>query len=335
MLKYLIVGSLFSLTVYLYYVIVRSKSKKSGDFIASQENMNVITGSPGDGKTTLLAKMAAIAKERKEIVISNFFCGDADIYWSSKDDLLQIFKELQFLGHCQNYTRSERKRMWARYGKEWNEATMAKIDAFSKAYPNIPVFTKFNSRFLLLGDEMYNYFHSRENGNFRDMIDKDDITHEYSLFLNLFNQIRHMNTFAVFATQFDMDLDVKFRRSATYLIKTTKALGGLLKCYWAYYYVDDEKAMSGVQGSVSDQTGTGNMIAATNFPAIFFNGYVANQWFSWFFRMTKIKWRFGELDFYSKDDVLPKISVYKKNSIYSYLNAYYADEKKKKELKIS
>lgn len=211
--------------------------------------MLLITGEPGVGKTTLLAKMVENAKARGDIIISNFFVGQADLYWSSKDDLLRMLLELQFLGYAQNYSKEERIRMWtARFGKAWTDNMIRQIEAFSKIYPNIPVFTKYNTRFFLTGDEMYNYFPAREaSRNFVDQVDKDGTVHEYSRFLELFNQIRHMNALMVFATQFDMDLDVKFRRAAKYLIKTTEVLGGIFKAYWPYYYTDDEKALFGVQ----------------------------------------------------------------------------------------
>ena len=145
-----------------------------------------------------------------------------------------ILEDLATLGEVQNFDEEKIKTMYAK--RKGMDYRIARIAAFRKAYPNIPVGTGYHSRFVLVGDEFAQYFPNRNAmSNFSGPKKK------YNTWLH---QVRHFNTLMLLATQNVDHIDLRFRELTQFFIKVWGAFGDILMCAQPYIYVDEiEKAI--------------------------------------------------------------------------------------------
>lgn len=150
-----------------------------------------------------------------KFIISNYYFWKSFLNFSSKKDFALLVNDLLFLWEVQNFSDDDFLKYYENYPKEFIKKELQKRKDFKKKYKYIPT-NWFVCNFMVLCDEFHQYFHNREHMSNFSWENKD--------FLTTLHQVRHYNTLMVLSTQDIGDLDLKFRKLASYEIET--------KQYW-------------------------------------------------------------------------------------------------------
>lgn len=269
--------------------------------------------------------MTNLQKDDKEhIVISNYYSWYTHIRFNSVDDMINLLLDVQELSEYQNYSAEEIKEY---YKAESKEIIQKKLDSNKKLskFKNIPK-DWYYTKFLWTCDEFQNLFFSRNS--------LSNFNWKNSILLKLFHQVRHMNSLLIFATQNADELDLKFRRLATYYVNTWDKFNDYLYWYNIFYFQNN---------SIWRKLDESELYQINKAPIIKINKYKLNNiiiFFNMFFlkikrkyqkiKLFKIKYRFDELNFNSKFNCDPDNSIYKPWYLFTYLDNFYKEEKKKK-----
>jgi hypothetical protein len=296
----------------VYFAIdFQKKFETSSAFIGLQKWYVILDGKFERGKTRFLTLMSRDAREKNMFVLCNFYNKYEDIRWSSIPDLINLLSDLWLLGECQNHTEDDIKLM---YAKEWKARVKEKLDQIRKIkrrYKSIP-YNGFFSRFFIAGDEMQNIFYNRES--------MTNFTGDKKPLLKLLHQIRHYNGLAAFALTDVSEIDIKFRKIASFYISFTEFMSDLFIKYIVYRFDVDKENNFDMEKATK----------VTRVPVVKFNGYQANKIINKIeqFIKKRIKFRFQELGFFSKFNADPDHSCYTPWYLFEYLNTYYKTNKK-------
>lgn len=267
---------------------------------------SIIDGSFSRGKTRFLTMAAKQAKENGEFVLCNFYNGSEDVRWNSKADLIRLFKDMWKLGEYQNYTEADIRKMYEKEGKKRVAEKVGVMKKIARRFPNIPK-NGFHSVFRMLGDEMQNIFFNRDAaGNFAG---------ENKPLLKLLHQVRHFNGKGTFALTDADEFDKKFRRISSYYVSFRSALNGLFIVYDVYTFATNkEKHFDLEMATRLTKTSVWKL-----------NGYEANKVINRIESLIRrrIKFRFAELDFFSKFNCDPDTDIYEEGKLFEYLEDWY------------
>jgi hypothetical protein len=270
-------------------------------------------------KTRLLSQIWKTAFENKKFVISNFYLGYSFLNFSSKKDFLFLVNDLLFLGEIQNYSDEDFLLYYKNYWKDFINEWLKRRKEFRKKYKYIPC-NWYVCNFVVLCDEFHQYFSNREH-----MV---NFSWENKEFLTSLHQVRHFNTLMVLATQDIEDLDLKFRKLASYEIDTLQ-FWNLIFWFNIFRYNhkrnEDEK----------------NFDAINKLPILRFNSYSINFIIKSFEKkLNSIKFltrllkrkisfrKFNTLPFDTKFNVNVAVSIYKEWDLFVKLNDFFKKQYK-------
>lgn len=290
--------------------------KKSKNFLNQKTGMIIIDWKFWKWKNKFMTTLANESKKKNYFVLSNFYTWYTNIRWNSLSDLESLLYDVWKLWEYQNFTYIELQRM---YKWEWKKRLKEKMKVYrdiEKTYKNIPKNWYHNS-FLFLCDEFQNLFFNRASVS--------NFSWENKSFLKYLHQVRHFNSLLVFATQKEKELDVKFRRLSTFYIEMKDWVNGFFYGYDVRSFETDKRE------NLDKEKAT----KFTKLPAVFLNWYMFNLVLNKIEkRISKIikkefkfKFRFFELDFFSKFNADPDYNIYKKWDLFRYLDNYYKEKK--------
>lgn len=316
---------LLILIVYFSFLIISLKNYwKYSRFLLKKYWFCLIGWEFNNWKTRLLTQIGDTAIEKNKFVISNYYYWKAFLNFSSVNDLRLLINDLLYLWEYQNHTDNEIKEIYKNYGNWFLKEIEKKRKEFRKKYKYIPYNNKYVCNFVLLWDEFHQYFYSRDAlVNFK--WDNKD-------FLTTLHQVRHYNVFCALATQDLEDLDLKFRKLASYEIDTVQKWNLL---FWFNLFRYKAKR------SEDDK----QFLKINRLPILKINNYSVNiilwnierklniiinkYWFikKLFKKNIEFK-KFNELQFKTKFNVNIKHSIYKENELFEKLNDFFKENNK-------
>lgn len=268
--------------------------------------------------------MTNLQKESKNyIILSNYYSWYTNIRWNSLDDLKNLLIDVWKISEYQNFTIEETKE----YYKNTGEQLKLKIENYErikKNFKNIPKNWYF-TKFLFTCDEFQNLFFWRNS--------LSNFSWENKILLKLFHQVRHLNSMFVFTTQNADELDLKFRRLATYYINTWDSFNDWFFWYNIFYF-DTNLAKQKLNESDLQRINKTPIIKLNKYKLNniildwnFFIHKLFRKYKKSFIKKFDIKFRFDELQFNSKFNADPEHSIYNPWDLMIYLNNFYKNKK--------
>lgn len=311
--------------IFLYYVWILYQWSKDNMFLVSNDWFIILDWKFWNWKTRFMVNIQKDAKNY--IIISNFFSWYTDIRFNSMDDLINLLTDIEKLSMYQNYSIEELNIVYKQESLHiLNEKKSIRLNIKNK-YKNIPS-DWYYTKFLWTCDEFQNLFFSRNS--------LSNFSWWNKILLQLLHQVRHMNSLFIFATQNADELDIKFRRLATFYVNTWSKFKWWVFWYNVYFFKNNANWRK-----LEDD----DLQKINKAPIIKINKYKLNNiiikinlWFLWlkrkywFEKLYKINYKFDELNFSSKFNCCPDNSIYKPWDIYIYLDKFYKKEKLKKDL---
>ncbi|QFR39169.1 hypothetical protein A9Q91_02955 [Candidatus Gracilibacteria bacterium 28_42_T64] len=249
-------------------------------------------GEFGSGKTQNTTAYLKGRKHGKEINITNYYTGYTDYQLSSHNDLVNILNDIYDYHQYINLYDDAEKLHTHKPRKQYEEY-LFNAKEFRNKYPNLKKDLKFN----IVLDECSIYFNPR---NF-----KKNFSGENERLLDFIYQPRKLNLLMFCVVQSPMELDVKFRRLATYYRKYYKGVG-FYRWYRDFYFLDPEE----IDLEKAEQVGGGILMGMN------LNLYPI----------------FPVYDYNTKELIRPGTDIYTKRSIYKYITKISQDAKPKKKL---
>lgn len=310
-----------TIIIFILFLILLLLSLKNywkySKFLLSKFGYILIWWKFNNWKTRLLAQIWETAIKFNKFVISNFYYWKAFLNFSSKKDFLLLVSDLLFLWELQNYNDEEFNLYYKNYPEEWRKAMLNKRKEFRKKFKYIP-FNWYVCNFILLGDEFHQYFTNREA--------MSNFTGENKRFLTSLHQVRHFNTLMALATQDIEDLDLKFRKLASYEIDTLH--------YWNLFFGYNLYKYNHKRNENDKEFSKINKL-----PIIKLNNYSINilykkieKWLNnkrFIKAITKEKIEFkrlNELPFNTKFNVDVSISIYEEGDLFIKLNEFFKQD---------
>lgn len=309
--------------VYMSFLIISLKNYwKYSRFLLKKYWFCLIGWAFNDWKTRLLSQIWDTAYENKKFILSNFYYWKSFLNFSSVNDLRLLINDLLFLWEYQNHSDSEIIEIYKNYWKDFLKEEQKKRKEFRKKYKYIPYNNKYVCNFVMLWDEFHQYFYSRDALiNFK-WENKD--------FLTTLHQVRHYNVFCALATQDLEDLDLKFRKLASYEIDTLQK-GNFLFGFNLFRYKakrnDDEKAFNKINRLPILKINTYSINIFLWLWEKRLN-YIINKYkfLKYFFKRNIEFKRFNELQFKTKFNVNINHSIYKQEDLFVKLNDFFKEK---------
>lgn len=231
-------------------------------------------------------------KEGKEINITNYYTGYTHFQISSHRDLINILNDIYDYHQYVNLYDNRRKL----YTHKPTLLADYELDAdqFRTKYPNL----KKNLKFNIVLDEASIYFNPR--------MFKENFWGENKKLLDFIYQPRKLNLLFFCVVQSPMELDVKFRRLATYYRKYYKGLK-FYRWYKDFYFLDPEE----IDLEKAEQV-WGGVIMGMNLN---------------FFPL------FPRYDYDTKELIRPWVDIYEKWKIFEYMKQISKIQKPEKKIK--
>ncbi len=310
--------------IILYFIWVLYQWYKDNMFLVSNDWFIILDWKFWNWKTRFMVNIQKDAKNY--IIISNFFSWYTDVRFNSMDDLINLLQDIEKLSMYQNFDFSQLKNIYSWENKEIIEKKQA-IRLNINKYKNIPN-NWYYTKFLWTCDEFQNLFFSRNSlSNFSGW---------NKVLLQLLHQVRHMNSLFIFATQNADELDIKFRRLATFYVNTWSKLRWWFFWYNVFYF-NNNSSWRKLEDDELKKINKAPIIKLNKYKLnniiIKINLFLLNlkRKFN-FLKLYKINYRFSELVFSSKFNCSPNHSTYKPWDIFIYLDKFYKKEKIKKDL---
>lgn len=240
------------------------------------------------GKTQNMTAYLKGYKNEKEINITNYYTGYTHFQLSSHQDLVNIMTDIY---DYHQYINLYDDRIKLHTHKPYISLVDYEVDAsaFRKKYPEM----RKNMKFNIVLDEASIYFNPR---NF-----KSNFSWKNEMLLDFIYQPRKLNVLMFCVVQSPMELDVKFRRLATYYRKYYMGLR-FYRWYKDFYFLDPEQ----IDLEKAEQV-WGGVIMGMN---LNFYPY------------------FPRFDYNTKELIRPGIDIYQKWAIFQYIqNLWHAPKK--------
>ena len=229
----------------------------------------------------------------EEINITNYYTWYSHFQVSSYEDLINILNDI-YDYHLYINLYEDREKIF-KFKKEDLKKYEVQAKIFRATYPNM----KKNLKFNIVLDESSIYFNPR---NFAR-----NFSWQNERLLDFIYQPRKLNILFFTVVQSPMELDVKFRRLATYYRKYYKGLW-FWRFYKDFYFIDPEE----IDLEKAEQVG----------------------W--WFLMGMNLNFYpiYPFYDYNTKELIRPSESIYKKGSLYDYLHYISLNPEKPEEEKV-
>ena len=216
---------LWILFIFYFYLMTLKNDQYYANGFMRKRAIYLVWGKPGNWKTRFMTSFERDVKELFEeskeniMIMSNWFNNYTDIFYSSKEDFMNIQKEIYLLAMHTNFSPEEKREVenafkW--YFNFTNETKKFKhlIDKIKEQWIKVHNVT--------CGDEFHQYFHSRlAMSNFAK--------EEGQTLLWRIHQTRHSHQTLVLATQDTDGLDLDFRQISDMEIDVKE------RAFWLFY----------------------------------------------------------------------------------------------------